>query len=156
MSLYNQRGVSAQKEEVHAATAGLDKGLLSPCILQGLSGHPGGRRIGSTDARRWRGVRKAYLAYLYWKETGDFGVWKGIAQDAVVMNLDDLLCVGIVTIPFFFDHRSEQKEYTRRRASAIIHGTQEFFDQLRGLGINIQYLWVAKPQMSAMWSGRSR
>src|SRR5678815_5898618 len=95
MSLYSKRGVSAQKEEVHAATRNLDKGLypnsfckIYPDILCG-------------DAN-WVNVMhadgagtKSILAYLFWKETDDVSVWKGIAQDAIVMNLDDLLCTGI-------------------------------------------------------------
>src|ERR1044072_6667141 len=95
MSLYSKRGVSAQKEEVHAATENLDKGLypkafckIYPDVL--------------CEDENWVNVMhadgagtKSILAYLYWKETGDSSVWKGIAQDAIVMNLDDLLCVGI-------------------------------------------------------------
>ncbi|MGZ8545572.1 MAG: AIR synthase related protein, partial [Flavisolibacter sp.] len=95
MSLYSRRGVSAQKEEVHEATRNIDKGLYPKAfckIHEDLLGKDGD----------WVNVMhadgagtKSILAYLYWKETGDTSVWKGIAQDAIVMNLDDLLCVGI-------------------------------------------------------------
>ena len=95
MSLYSLRGVSAQKEEVHEATKNLDKGLypnafcnIYPDVLVG--------------DKNWVNVMhadgagtKSILAYLYWKETDDLSVWKGIAQDAIVMNLDDLICAGI-------------------------------------------------------------
>ena len=99
MSLYSKRGVSAQKEEVHEAVKNLDKGLFAnafckiyPDVLVGDANSP----------QDWVNVMhadgagtKSILAYLYWKETGDASVWRGIAQDAIVMNLDDLLCVGI-------------------------------------------------------------
>src|SRR5919206_202045 len=95
MSLYSKRGVSAQKEEVHAATRSLDKGLFPRAFCKIAEDV-----LGSDE--RWVNVMhadgagtKSILAYLYWKETGDISVWKGIAQDAIVMNLDDLLCVGI-------------------------------------------------------------
>ena len=91
MSLYHLRGVSAQKEEVHAATQNLDQGLFpfSFCKLYPdfLSGDPDWVSVMHADGAG----TKSILAYLYWKETGDVSVWKGIAQDAIVMNLDDLL-----------------------------------------------------------------
>lgn len=95
MSLYNQRGVSAQKEEVHAAIKNLDAGLFTHAFCKMypdyLTGNPNFVNISHADGAG----TKSILAYLYWKETGDVSVWKGIAQDAVVMNLDDLLCVGV-------------------------------------------------------------
>jgi phosphoribosylformylglycinamidine cyclo-ligase len=99
MSLYSKRGVSAQKEEVHAATQHLDKGLYPNAFCKVyadiLGGDSGWVNVMHADGAG----TKSILAYLYWKETGDVSVWKGIAQDAIVMNLDDLLCVGI------YDHR---------------------------------------------------
>src|ERR1044072_7995813 len=95
MSLYSQRGVSAQKEEVHKATEKLDKGLYPHAFCKiypdFLTGNKDWVNVMHADGAG----TKSILAYLYWKETGDLNVWKGIAQDAVVMNLDDLLCVGI-------------------------------------------------------------
>src|ERR687894_811820 len=95
MSLNAQRGVSAQKEEVHAATQNLDKGLYPAAFCKVyadiLSGDEAWVNVMHADGAG----TKSILAYLYWKETGDLSVWKGIAQDAVVMNTDDMLCVGI-------------------------------------------------------------
>ena len=94
MDLYAQRGVSAQKEEVHAATKNLDKGLFPKAFCKiykdVLCGDDNWVNVMHADGAG----TKSILAYLYWKETGDISVWKGIAQDAIVMNLDDLLCVG--------------------------------------------------------------
>ena len=95
MSLYSQRGVSAQKEEVHAAIKDLDKGLYPNAFCKiypdVLNGDENWVNVMHADGAG----TKSILAYLYWKETGDVSVWKGIAQDAIVMNLDDLLCTGI-------------------------------------------------------------
>ena len=93
--LYEKRGVSAQKEEVHAATKNLDPGLFPKAFCKVypdvLCGDDNWVNVMHADGAG----TKSILAYLYWKETGDLSVWKGIAQDAIVMNLDDLLCVGI-------------------------------------------------------------
>jgi phosphoribosylformylglycinamidine cyclo-ligase len=95
MSLYAQRGVSAQKEEVHQATEKLDKGIYPNAFCKiypdHLCGDPGWVNVMHADGAG----TKSILAYLYWKETGDMSVWKGIARDAIAMNLDDLLCAGI-------------------------------------------------------------
>ena len=95
MSLYSKRGVSAQKEEVHEATKHLQQGLYPKSFCKiypdQLSGDDDFVNVMHADGAG----TKSILAYLYWKETGDISVWKGIAQDAIVMNLDDLLCVGI-------------------------------------------------------------
>ena len=95
MSLYAKRGVSAQKEEVHAAIQKLDMGLYANAFCKMypdyLSGDENYVNISHADGAG----TKSILAYLYWKETGDASVWQGIAQDAVAMNLDDLLCVGV-------------------------------------------------------------
>lgn len=141
MSLYAQRGVSAQKEEVHAAIQNLDQGLYPNafCKIYAdlLCGDPDWVNIMHADGAG----TKSILAYLYWKETGDVNVWKGIAQDAVAMNLDDLLCVG-VTDHFLFSSTIDRNKLliTGEVLQAVINGTQEFFDRLKGFGVNIHYL----------------
>ena len=95
MSLYSKRGVSAQKEEVHAAVKNLDQGIFPKAFCKIYPDYLGGDNDFINVMHADGAGTKSILAYLYWKETGDASVWKGIAQDAVVMNLDDLLCVGI-------------------------------------------------------------
>ena len=95
MSLYNQRGVSAQKEEVHEAVKDLNQGLYPNAFCKIYKDYLAGDDNFVNVMHADGAGTKSILAYLYWKETGDISVWKGIAQDAVVMNLDDLLCVGI-------------------------------------------------------------
>ena len=141
MSLYQQRGVSAQKEEVHAAVSQLDHGLFEhafckvyPDYLSGSSDHV---NIMHADGAG----TKSILAYLYWRETGDLSVWKGIAQDAVVMNLDDLLCVGIYDNIVFNSTIDRNKHLIPGEVlQAIINGTSELFEELKGYGVNIHYL----------------
>ena len=119
MSLYAQRGVSAQKEEVHAAIKNLDQGLFPNAFCKIYHDF-----LGNDDD--WVNIMhadgagtKSILAYLYWKETGDISVWKGIAQDAIVMNLDDLFCVGIYdNILFSFYHRPNKKYHTGRSSGS--------------------------------------
>lgn len=141
MSLYAQRGVSAQKEEVHAAIQKLDQGLYPHafCKIYAdlLCGDPDWVNIMHADGAG----TKSILAYLYWKETGDVSVWKGIAEDAVAMNLDDLLCVG-VTDHFLFSSTIDRNKLRipGEVLQAVIDGTQEFFDRLRTYGVNIHYL----------------
>ena len=86
---------------------------------------------------------KVILAYLYWKETGDVSVWKGIAQDAIVMNLDDLLCVGIYDNLLFSSTIDRNKNLIPAEVlEAVINGTQEFFDKMKSFGVNITlYGW---------------
>ena len=141
MSLYARRGVSAQKEEVHAATKQLDQGLFPKAFCKVYPDF-----LGNDD--HWVNVMhadgagtKSILAYLYWKETDDISVWRGIAQDAIVMNLDDLLCVGI------HDHIVFNSTIDRNKAlipgnvlEEIINGSQALFDRLAGFGVNIAYL----------------
>ncbi len=84
---------------------------------------------------------KSILAYLYWKETGDVSVWKGIAQDAIVMNLDDLLCVGIYdNLLFSSTIDRNKKNIPAEVLEAVINGTQEFFDTMKGFGVNITFM----------------
>jgi phosphoribosylformylglycinamidine cyclo-ligase len=141
MSLYAQRGVSAQKEEVHQATEKLDKGLYPNAFCKiypdYLSGDSGWVNLMHADGAG----TKSILAYLYWKETGDISVWRGIARDAIAMNLDDLLCVGIFDNLLFSSTIDRNKRNIPGEVlSAIINGSQEFFDELKGFGVTIQYL----------------
>lgn len=141
MSLYAQRGVSAQKEEVHQATEMLDKGLYpySFCKIypDHLCGDPGWVNVMHADGAG----TKSILAYLYWKETGDLSVWKGIARDAIAMNLDDLLCAGIYDNLLFSSTIDRNlKNIPGDVLAAIISGTQEFFDELEGFGVRVHYL----------------
>ena len=139
--LYSQRGVSAQKEEVETATKNLDKGLYpnSFCKIYPdiLFGDENWVNVMHADGAG----TKSILAYLYWKETGDISVWKGIAQDAIVMNLDDLLCAGIYDNLLFSSTIDRNKKVIPGEVlEAIINGSQEFFDRLKKFGINIHYL----------------
>src|SRR5215212_150338 len=141
MSLYSKRGVSAQKEEVHAATASLDKGLYPYAFCKLYADHLGGDANWVNVMHADGAGTKSILAYLYWKETGDISVWKGIAQDAIVMNLDDLLCVGIYDNILFSSSIDRNKNLIPGEVlQAIIEGTQEFFDNLHEHGIDIAFL----------------
>jgi phosphoribosylformylglycinamidine cyclo-ligase len=140
-SLYSQRGVSAQKEEVHAATKNLDKGLYpnSFCKIYPdiLCGDENWVNVMHADGAG----TKSILAYLYWKETGDISVWKGIAQDAIVMNLDDLLCTGVYDNLLFSSTIDRNKKLIPGEVlESIINGSQEFFDSMKRFGVNIHYL----------------
>jgi phosphoribosylformylglycinamidine cyclo-ligase len=141
MSLYSKRGVSAQKEEVHAATKNLDKGLYPKAFCKiyadVLCGDDNWVNVMHADGAG----TKSILAYLYWKETGDISVWKGIAQDAIVMNLDDLLCVGIYDKLLFSSTIDRNKNVIPAEVlEAVINGTQEFFDTMKGFGVNITFM----------------
>ncbi|MGJ7029527.1 AIR synthase related protein [Niabella hirudinis] len=141
MSLYSKRGVSAQKEEVHAATQKLDKGLYEKAFCKiypdVLVGDAAWANVMHADGAG----TKSILAYLYWKETGDASVWRGIAQDAIVMNLDDLLCVGIYDQLAFSSTIDRNKTVIPAEVlSEVINGSQAFFDTMRGFGINITYM----------------
>lgn len=141
MSLYSKRGVSAQKEEVHAAVAQLDQGLFTNAFCKIYPDYLGGDAKMVNVMHADGAGTKSILAYLYWKETGDITVWKGIAQDAVVMNLDDLLCVGIYDNIVFNSTIDRNKHLIPGEVlSAIINGTQQLFDTLKEYGVNIHYL----------------
>ncbi len=136
---YNLRGVSASKEDVHNAIKNIDKGLFPKAFCKVvpdyLTGDPEFCNIMHADGA---GTKSA-LAYLYWKETGDLSVWKGIAQDAIVMNLDDLLCVGAIDNILLSSTIGRNKNLIPGEViAAIIEGTEELCEELRGLGINIQ------------------
>ena len=141
MSLYAQRGVSAQKEEVHRATEKLDQGLFPNAFCKIYPDYLGGD-AGWVNLMHADGAgTKSILAYLYWKETGDLSVWRGIAQDAIAMNLDDLLCVGIYDNLLFSSTIDRNKRNIPGDVlTAIIEGSQEFFDELQTYGVGIRYL----------------
>lgn len=141
MSLYQQRGVSAQKEEVHAAVSQLDQGLHPHAFCKVYPDYLGGSEAYVNIMHADGAGTKSILAYLYWKETGDLSVWKGIAQDAVVMNLDDLLCIGVHDNIVFNSTIDRNKNLIPGEVlEAIINGTKQLFDQLKEFGVNIHYL----------------
>ena len=141
MSLYSKRGVSAQKEEVHAAVKNLDQGLFAHAFCKVYPDFLGGDEQFVNIMHADGAGTKSILAYLYWKETGDISVWKGIAQDAIVMNLDDLLCVGIYDNIVFNSTIDRNKHLiTGAVLEQIINGSQELFDTLKECGVNIHYL----------------
>ena len=141
MSLYSKRGVSAQKEEVHAAVKNLDHGIFPNAFCKIYPDYLANDDEFVNVMHADGAGTKSILAYLYWKETGDISVWKGIAQDAVVMNLDDLLCVGIYDNIIFNSTIDRNKNLIPGNVlEQIINGTQEFFDLMKTFGVNIHYL----------------
>ncbi len=141
MSLYNKRGVSAQKEEVHAAIQGLDQGIYPNAFCKIYPDYLGGDDEFVNVMHADGAGTKSILAYLYWKETGDISVWRGIAQDAVVMNLDDLLCIGIYDNIIFNSTIDRNKGLIPGEVlKEIINGTSELFDSLSKMGVRIAYL----------------
>jgi phosphoribosylformylglycinamidine cyclo-ligase len=135
---YSRRGVSSSKEEVHAAIRGVKKGLfpeafckIIPDVLHGSEEH-------CTVMHADGAGTKSSLAYMYWKETGDLSVWKGIARDAIVMNLDDLICVGVTgNILLSSTIGRNAKLIPGEVIATIINGTEEFLSHMRELGIGI-------------------
>jgi phosphoribosylformylglycinamidine cyclo-ligase len=141
MSLYSKRGVSAQKEEVHAATKHLNQGLFANAFCKIYPDYLGGDDDYVSVMHADGAGTKSILAYLYWKETGDISVWKGIAQDAIVMNLDDLLCVGVYDNIVFNSTIDRNKTIIPGEVlSQIINGSQQLFDELKTFGVHIHYL----------------
>ncbi len=141
MSLYAKRGVSAQKEEVHAAIQKLDQGLYPHAFCKMYPDYLMGDDAFVNIMHADGAGTKSILAYLYWKETGDVSVWEGIAIDAVAMNLDDLLCVGVTdNILFSSTIDRNKKVITGSVLEAVINGTQSFFDTLASYGVTVHYL----------------
>ena len=141
MSLYSKRGVSAQKEEVHAAVQNLDHGLYPHAFCKVYPDLLGGDDAFVNIMHADGAGTKSILAYLYWKESGDISVWKGIAQDAIVMNLDDLLCVGVYDNIVFNSTIDRNKHLIPGEVlEQIINGSQQLFDELKNFGVNIHYL----------------
>ncbi len=133
---YNQRGVSASKEDVHNAIRHIDKGIFPHAfckiIPDILGGDPAYCNIMHADGAG----TKSSLAYMYWKETGDLSVWKGIAQDALIMNIDDLLCVGAIDNILVSSTIGRNKMLIPGEViSAIINGTDELLAELREMGV---------------------
>ena len=134
---YNLRGVSASKEDVHNAIKNIDKGIFPKAFCKIipyiLGGDPEYCNIMHADGAG----TKSSLAYMYWKETGDLGVWRGIAQDALIMNIDDLLCVGATDNILVSSTIGRNKLLVPGEViSAIINGTEELLAELRDLGVN--------------------
>ena len=138
-SRYEQRGVSATKDDVHAAIAGLDKGLFPRAFCKVVADDLTGSREHCIVMHADGAGTKSSLAYAYWKRTGDLSVWHGIAQDALVMNLHDLLCVGAVDNILVSSTIGRNKQLIPGEViSAIISGTEEFLERMRGFGIGIR------------------
>lgn len=135
---YAQRGVSASKEDVHAAIRNLSKGLFPNAFCKIVPDYLGGDEAYCTVMHADGAGTKSSLAYLYWKETGDLSVWKGIAQDAIIMNTDDLLCVG-ATGPITLSSTigRNKKNIPGEVIAAIINGTEEVLSLLREHGVEI-------------------
>lgn len=137
-SRYNKRGVSASKEDVHQSIKNIDKGLFPNAFCKIVPDVLCGDEEYCNVMHADGAGTKSSLAYLYWKETGDLNVWKGIAQDAIVMNLDDLLCVGAYDNILLSSTIGRNKNLVSGEViSAIINGTEEILQDLRDLGINI-------------------
>ena len=137
-SRYNQRGVSASKEDVHSAISKMDKGLFPKAFCKITPDILGNDEKYCTVMHADGAGTKSSLAYMYWKETGDLSVWKGIAQDAIVMNIDDLLCVGVTDNILLSSTIGRNKNLIPGEViTAIIQGTEEFCQQMRELGVGI-------------------
>ncbi|MCK5168610.1 MAG: phosphoribosylformylglycinamidine cyclo-ligase [Bacteroidales bacterium] len=139
-SRYKLRGVSASKEDVHNAIKNIDKGLYPKAFCKIIPDIIGGDDEYCNIMHADGAGTKSSLAYLYWKETGDLSVWKGIAQDALIMNIDDLLCVGAYDNILVSSTIGRNKNKIPGKViSAIINGTDEIINELRDHGIN---LWL--------------
>ncbi len=137
-SKYIKRGVSSQKEDIHNAIKDIDKGLYPKAFCKVMPDVLGGDPEYCCIMHADGAGTKSSLAYLYWKETGDMSVWKGIAQDSIVMNLDDLLCAGACNNIFLSSTIGRNKNLIPGEViSALINGTEEILEDLRKLGVGI-------------------
>jgi phosphoribosylformylglycinamidine cyclo-ligase len=136
--LYSKRGVSADKEDVHNAIKHIDKGLFPKAFCKIVPDILGGDEAWCNIMHADGAGTKSSLAYAYWKKTGDLGVWKGIAQDAIIMNTDDLLCVGATENILLSSTIGRNKRLIPGEViAAIINGTEEILAELRSHGISI-------------------
>lgn len=138
---YAQRGVSAQKEDVHKAVAALDKGLFPNAFCKVYPDYWGNDPAFCNLMHADGAGTKSILAYMYWRETGDSSVWEGIAIDSIVMNIDDLLCVG-ATGPFTYSSTIGRNKglIPGEVIAEVINGSQRYFDRLREYGIEVHFM----------------
>ena len=136
---YNERGVSSDKEDVHNAIKKIDKGIFSNAFCKIIPDMFGGDENYCNIVHADGAGTKTALAYLYWKETGDLSVWKGVIQDSIVMNLDDMLCVGADSVPLLLSGTIGRNKHLipGEVISEIINGTEEFLEKMRSLGIEM-------------------
>ena len=135
---YNQRGVSADKEDVHSAIKSIDKGLFPNAFCKIVPDYLTNDDEYCLVMHADGAGTKSSLAYMYWRETGDLSVWKGIAQDALVMNIDDLLCVGADDNILLSSTIGRNKNHISKEViSSIINGTEELIDEYKKFGVNI-------------------
>lgn len=135
---YAQRGVSSSKEDVHNAIKNIDKGLFPKAFCKIVPDHLTGDENYCLIMHADGAGTKSSLAYMYWKETGDLSVWKGIAQDALIMNIDDLLCVGATDNIMLSSTIGRNKNLIPGEViSAIINGTEDLISELKAFGVNI-------------------
>lgn len=148
---YNKRGVSASKEDVHNAIKNIDKGIFPKAFCKivpdYLGGDPGYCNIMHADGAG----TKSSLAYLYWKETGDLSVWKGIAQDALIMNIDDLLCVGAVDNILLSSTIGRNKNLIPGEVIAAITTVLKNYWQNTGNWASVFILQEERRRMSEIW-----
>ena len=135
---YKQRGVSAQKEDVHNAIKKIDKGLYPKAFCKIIPDYITSSEEHALVMHADGAGTKSALAYMYWKETGDMSVWKGIAQDALIMNIDDLLCVGVTQNILLSSTIGRNKNHIPGEViAAIIEGTEELIEEMRQWGVTI-------------------
>ncbi|MDE6383132.1 MAG: phosphoribosylformylglycinamidine cyclo-ligase [Paramuribaculum sp.] len=136
---YNLRGVSASKEDVHNAIKNIDKGIFPRAFCKIIPDYLGGDPEYCNIMHADGAGTKSSLAYIYWRETGDMSVWKGIAQDSLIMNIDDLLCVGATDNILVSSTIGRNKRLIPGSViAAIIEGTEQLMEQLRSHGINVR------------------
>jgi phosphoribosylformylglycinamidine cyclo-ligase len=135
---YDQRGVSASKEDVHNAIKNIDKGLYPKAFCKIVPDYLGGDPEYCNIMHADGAGTKSSLAYMYWKETGDMSVWKGISQDALIMNIDDLLCIGVTENILLSSTIGRNKNKIPGEViAAIINGTEELCNELSSMGVTI-------------------
>ena len=140
LSIYGRRGVSSSKEDVHKAVENLDKGLYSNAFCKVVPDYFNNDPEQCCVMHADGAGTKSSLAYIYWRETGEYDVWKGIAQDAVVMNIDDLLCVGITNNILLSSTIGRNKNLIPGEViTSVIEGTEEFLQKMRDNGIDIWF-----------------